>query len=184
MEHAINGSLEVTELDAYNALYLLLRYEADLDAVWTNRLGQQLSAALLLDNAWDHYVVPRSAEEEFADHSYLHLVELLLAYNRRLDAEAKRDPNDLKLRLLAVELEREEYGGYEASEALCHYVDSLGVLMAEPDVTWTSEEEARVRAWLRDVEAVRLAGIDDVPVRHLTHLVRGLVRIEENAGRK
>jgi hypothetical protein len=183
MQHAVDGRLGVTELDAYNALALLVRYEADPDAAWTTRLGQRLSTASLLDSTWDHYVLPRSAEQEFGDHSYLHLVEILLAYDRRADAEAPRDPNALKQRLLSVELEREAYGGYEASEALGHYVESLGLLLAEPGVTWTKAERAKVCSWLRDLETVRLAEIDDAPVQHLAHLRRGLAQIHANAAR-
>ena len=137
----------------------------------------------ILESTWDHYIVSRSAEREFADHSYLHLVELLLDYNRRLDVGARRDPNSLKQRLLSVELEREDYGGYDASEALGHYVESLGFLLAEPAVTWTRIEKRKVREWLRDLETVRLIEIDNAPVEHLAHLLPGLVRIEANAAR-
>ena len=165
------------------ALRLLLRYEGDLNTEWTNRLDQPISAAILLDSAWDHYVVPRSAEAEFADHSYLHLVELLLAYNQRLGVKAQRDPNRLKQRLLSVELERKDYGGYEASEALGHYVESLGLLLAEPGVSWTNADKTKVCAWLRDLETARLAEVDAVPVQHLAHLVSGLTQIEANKDR-
>jgi len=156
MQHATDGELATSELDAYNALALLVRYENDPAAEWTNRLGQRLSAAMLLDSTWDHFLIPRSAEQEFDDHSYLHLVEILLAYNRRLEPAAQRNPNQLKQRLLSVELERITYGGYEVSEALGHYVESLGVLLAEPDVTWTKPEQAKLCAWIQDIEANRL----------------------------
>jgi len=183
MQHATHGRLESSELDAYDALALLVRYEDDSNATWTNRLGQRLSVATLLDSSWDHYVAPRSAEQEFADHSYLHLVEILLAYNRRLEPKMQRDPNRLKQRLLSVELEREAYGGYEASEAIGHYVESLGFLLAEPGVSWTKPEQAKVCAWIRDLETVRLTQLGEAPVQHLAHLRRGLAKIEANAAR-
>lgn len=183
VEHADRGRLETTELDAYHALGLLIRYEEDLHAPWTNRLGQKISAADLLDYRWDYYLIARNAEAEFADHSHLHLVEILLAYNARLDRGSRRDPNQLKQRFLLIELERREYGGYEASEALSHYVESLGFLLAEPDVSWTQAEKSRVRAWLRSLERDGLAEIDEVPVQHLAHLLRGLRRVEANANR-
>jgi hypothetical protein len=182
MQHEINGKLDATELDAYNALGLFLDYESDVHATWTNRLGQRLSVATLLDSTWNHYILRRSAEEEFADHSYLHLVELLLAYNRGLDDRARRDPNLLKRRLLSVELERKDYGGYEASEALGHYVESLGTLLAEPGVTFTVAEMMTVRRWLRELETNWLTDIGEVPLEHLTHLRRGLARIEATTG--
>lgn len=108
VEHADRGRLETTELDAYHALGLLIRYEEDLHAPWTNRLGQKISAADLLDYSWDYYLIARNAEAEFADHSHLHLVEILLAYNARLDRGSRRDPNQLKQRFLLIELERRE----------------------------------------------------------------------------
>ena len=174
---------QISELDAYNALALLVRYEDDLRAQWTNRLGQRLNTQLLLDNTWDHYLVPRSADEEFADHSYLHLVEILLAYNSRLGAGERRDPNSLKQRLLSVELERREFGGYDASEALGHYVESLGFLLAESDVAWSKAEKAKVLEWLRELETVRFREIDGVPLQHLSHLLLGLRSVESNAAR-
>ena len=71
----------------------------------------------------------------------------------------------------------------EASEALGHYVESVGFLLADPDILWTTAEKKKVRAWLRDLEAVRLSEIDDVPVQHLAHLLHGLRLIDSNAGR-
>lgn len=183
VRHRRTGRLEAVELDAYNALDLLLRYEPDLQATWRNRQGQRISVAILLESVWAHYVAPRSAREEFADHSYLHLPEVLLVYRRRQNVEVRHDPNALKERLLAVELERQEYGGYDASEALSHYVESLGFLLAEPDISWTKAEKEKVRMWLHDVATVRLTEISDVPLQHLAHLHRGLTRIEANADR-
>lgn len=183
IQHATHGRLEETELDAYNALDLLVRYEKDLHKTWLNRVDQRISAAALLESSWNHYLVPRSAKDEFSDHSYLHLVEILLAYNRRIDADLRHDPNDLKRRLLNVELERREYGGYEASEALGHYVESVGFLLAEPRIIWTESERTKLIAWLRDLEEVRLREIEEAPVQHLAHLLRGLDRIESNADR-
>jgi hypothetical protein len=183
MQHANSGMRETVELDAYNALALLLRYERDVDATWTNRMGQRISTASLLDSTWNNYVVPRRADEEFSDHSYLHLVEVLLAYCERSAANAPRDPNELKRRLLSVELKRKTFGGYEASEALSHYVDSLGFLVADPNVTWTKPEKTQVRAWLGDLETSRQIRINTAPMQHLAHLLRGLERIVAHAER-
>jgi hypothetical protein len=183
VRHATRGVLEEEDLDAYNALALLVRQEPDLGRTWINRAGQRVSAHDLLDRSWDHYLLPRTPEEEFADHSYLHLVEILLAYNSRLGAGERRDPNSLKQRLLSVELERREYGGYDASEALGHYVESLGFLLAESDVAWSKAEKAKVLEWLRELETVRFREIDGVPVQHLSHLLLGLRSVESNAAR-
>jgi hypothetical protein len=183
VRHATRGVFEEADLDAYNALALLVRHEADLGRTWINRAGQRVSAHDLLDSAWDHYLLPRTPEEEFADHSYLHLVGILLAYNHRLGAAERRDPNSLKHRLLSVELERREFGGYAASEALGHYVESIGFLLAEADVAWSRAERAKVLRWLRKLETEWFREIDGVPVQHLSHLLHGMRFVESNAAR-
>lgn len=183
MRHRANGPPETSELDAFNALTLLLRYEADLDRSWTNRLGQRLSTRSLLDAAWDHYLQPRDAEEEFKDHSHLHLVEILLAYNQRLPPGERRDPNALKRRLLEIELVRRDTGEAEVSEVLGHTAESLGLLLSEPAVDWSPAEKAQVRAWLTELETVQLVELDEVPLQHLAHLRRGLFLIDAHADR-
>ncbi|MGH0034163.1 MAG: hypothetical protein ACQGVK_03960 [Myxococcota bacterium] len=178
-EHAAMGGRESSEVDAYTFMRLLLAFEPDPGSVWTNRLGQRLSVELLLDHAWDHYTVGRSAAEESDDHSYLHLVEVLLAYHR--SGRSQRDPDELKRRFLSGELRRTGLGGNEDSEALGHYAESLGLLLAEPDLEWSEDERRRVRGWLEDLETRRLRDVEAVPVQHLSHLVRGLRLVEEHA---
>jgi hypothetical protein len=180
-EYAARGGLETSEADSYTFLGLLVAYEPDRAATWTNRLNQRLSVDSLLRNAWDHYVVHRNAKEEFDDHSYLHLMEILLAYQRT--GELQRDPNEIKQRFLTTELRRTEFGGYEASEALGHYVESLGLLLTEPNIAWSDDEKRQVRDWLDDLETKRLREVEGLPVRHLAHLARGLRLVEENAAR-
>ena len=62
-------------------------------------------------------------------------------------------------------------------------MESLGVLVSDPGVTWTKAEKAKVWAWLQDLETVRLSDISEVPVQHLSHLLRGLRLIEAGAAR-
>jgi hypothetical protein len=180
-QHAAQGRPEISEADSYTFLGMLLAYEPDRAATWTNRLNQRMSVDSLLRNAWDHYAVQRTAREEFDDHSYLHLVEVLLAFHRT--RESQRDPNEIKQRFLSTELRRTEFGGYEASEALGHYVESLGLLLSGPDIAWSDDEKQQVRDWLEDLETNRLREVEGLPVRHLAHLVRGLRLVEENAAR-
>jgi hypothetical protein len=172
------------DLDAYALLRVLLRFEPDLDAAWTNRLGQRLTARLVLDQAWDHYRVDRGAEVEGRDHSYLHLVEVLLAFAERArrDGDA-RDLAPLKERLLDVELRRTRFGPYVASEALGHHVEALGLLLTERDLAWSDAEKRRVRDWLAGLETSGFRPIEDVPLPHLAHLVRGLRTIETHRDR-
>lgn len=83
---AANGRTESVELDSYRFLGTLVSQEADFARARTNGRGQTLSTDLLLRRAWDHYLAERSPAAEVADHSNLHLVELLLAFNRTRSA--------------------------------------------------------------------------------------------------
>jgi hypothetical protein len=176
-----SSSFETTEVDSYTFLRILLEYEPDLGATWSNRLNQRLSVDLLLRNTWARYVSSQSAEAEFEDHSYLHLVELLLAFSRHRDVQL--DSNQVKRRFLSVELGRTEFGGYEPAEALGHYTDSLGFLLGSPEITWSADEKRQVRNWLEDLERNRLREVRGLPIAYLTHLLRGLRTIERNQAR-
>lgn len=183
VQHRENGRLQTTELDAFNSLLLLLRFEHDIDAQWTNALGQNLTTRTLMEATWDHALLPRTAQEEFSDHSNVHLVEVLLGYHRRLPPQERRDLNELKLRLLEIEFTRRDYGPMEPSEAWGHTVEALGLLLAEPDLHWSEIEKADVRHWLSDLELNRMAQIDEVPLPHLAHFWRGLTLIQAHAAR-
>ena len=160
------------ERDAYSFLRLLVARESDYAATWTNHAAQELSVDRLLRSAWQHYREARNAEVETADHSNLHLVEVLLAYRRRATAPLPFDANDVKRRFLETELARPV--AETDDERLVHYVESLGWLLADPDVVWTADDGARARAWLRKLEDERFADLAGVEAAHLTHLLKGL----------
>jgi hypothetical protein len=163
---------EPFETDAYRFLSLLLTHEDDLAETWSNHLGQELSVDLLLDNARGHYLALRDTGAERADHSHLHLVELLLAYDRRRPSRSGAD--EIKRRFLEVELARESFEGEDGSEALAHYVESLGVLLADPRIHWRGDEKRRLTTWLRRLERDRIRELDHLPLQHQSHLLRGL----------
>jgi len=169
------------ETDAYKFLGLLLAHEEDWGKTWRNHLEQPLSVDRLLENARSYYLTNRSTEAEVADHTHLHLVELLLTYDR--GHRSRSDPNDIKRRFLDVELSRESFEGEDGSEALAHYVESLGLLLADPRVSWQPEEARRVLEWLRRLERDRFQELAAVPIEHLAHLLKGLRRIEANGSR-
>ena len=155
------------ERDAYSMLRLLVARETDFAATWENHLGQTLSVDLLLRAAWAAYREPRPADAEHADHSWLHQVEILLAYAARGGAV---DPQQVRDRFLSVELSR----GPEAdAELLGHYAESLGFLAAASSVRWPPESRARAAAWLAGLPA-RFGDLGSADARHLTHLLRGL----------
>jgi hypothetical protein len=172
---------EPGESDAYELLGLLVVREPDPSATWRNHLGQQLSLELLLRNTRDYYLTNRHAAGELADHSHLHLVEILLAWERRRNGA--RDADAIKRRFLEVELEREEFAGDDGNEALAHYVESLGLLIADPDVSWRPDEKRRVTGWLQGLERDRFDDLEPVRLQHLTHLLKGLRLIGEHGTR-
>ena len=167
---------EPVETDAYRFLGLLLAHEADLSDAWTNHLGQVLSTRLLMQNARDYYLSGAGTAHELDDHSNLHLVELLLDYDRRLGGD---DANVIKRRFLAVELERGEFGS-EWCEILGHYVDSLGALVADPRVRWEPAEIEKVRRWLEQLDDERFHDLGPLELQPLSHLLRGLRRIADH----
>jgi hypothetical protein len=171
-----NPGIAEVERDAYSFLRLVVLHEPDYANTWQNHLGQTLSADRLLGRAWSHYLEdPSVPTAEEADHSRLHLIEILLAYHHHGAARgsaAQLDPNALKARFLAIELSRpaEEVD----DESLGHYGESLGLLAADPHVTWEAEDREAVARWLRSLEGERFADLGAVEARHLAHLLRGL----------
>lgn len=183
--YAVAGrSPETIETDAYSLLRLLALREPELTRSWTNHLGQRLSADLLLRQAWDRYLSGPQAPAAGADHSWLHLPEILLSYQRRRAGQpgttgAALDPNGIKARFLAVELAQTRFEAEDWSENLAHYAESLGHLLSDPDVVWKPAERRAVRAWLADLETRRFARLEGLGPDELCHLLRGLRLVAE-----
>jgi hypothetical protein len=169
------------ESDAYKFLGLLVAHQEDPAATWTNHLHQTLSVDLLLRNTRDYYLTNRTTAGELADHSNLHLVEVLLAWDRRRGEPHGADA--IKRRFLEVELARTRFEGEDGSEALAHYVQSLGRLVADPRVSWQPDEKRRVKGWLRKLEREHFQDLEAARLEHLAHLLKGLRLIGENEAR-
>jgi hypothetical protein len=166
------------EADAYHFLALLNAHEPDRNATWKNALGQQLSVALLLDNTRDYYLSSSDTPAEPADHSNLHLVDVLLDASRRQG----QGPDAIKKHFLAVELKRDRFEAADETLLLAHYTESLGLLLADPRTRWSAEERAQVRAWLGRLDA-RFVSLEAEESRRLSHLLRGLRLVREHADR-
>jgi hypothetical protein len=172
---------EAGETDAYQFLALLTAREADPSATWSNGVHQELSLDLLMENTRDYYLGNRDTAGELADHSHLHLVEVLLAYGRRRDGAV--DADAIKRRFLEIELARDGLRGDDGNEVLGHYVESLGVLVADPRVSWTSDEKQQVKRWLRRLERDRFHDLEPIRLQDLTHLLKGLRMIGDHQDR-
>ena len=55
--------------------------------------------------------------------------------------------------------------------------------MEEPRVEWIAAEKRQSIEWLETLEQDRLTVLDDLPLQHLAHLVKGLRAIEANRAR-
>ena len=167
------------EADAYQFLGLLIEHEMDLERIWTNSQGQRLSGALLLDQARRYYLESRDTASEPEDHSNLHLVEVLLASSRRQG----RDPEEIQRHFFEVELQRRDFDPEDEPLLLGHYAESLGHLVADPRVHWSSREKAQARDWLAWLEEGHFRDLEAIEPRHLTHLFLGLRLVDEHRAR-
>ena len=179
---APTGGVASVEADAYSFLRLLAEREEDLSRTWVNRLGQTLSADLLLSQAWDRYLAKSNPDDELADHSNLHLVEVLLAFSRRRASSAmpdtdRRDANEIKRRFLAVELRRTAFASDSWSLHVGHHLESLGRLLDDPRVAWSPDEKRQVKDWLRSLDKAADRDLDGAEV---AHFLKGLRSIEQH----
>ena len=171
-------------VDAYHFLGLLLERERDLGANWTNHLGQTLSTERLLRRTWAFYQQSDAADLEPDDHSMLHLVEILLAFERRhASHDEALDPNEIKRRFLRIELARPSFPPAEETLLLGHYAESLGHLLAHPRVRFGAEERRLVREWLAALDRGPFRELQGVPARHLAHLLAGLRLVAEHGSK-
>ena len=178
MRFGLPGS-EAVETDAYHFLSLLIAHETDLESAWTNSLDQSLSAELLLEHARRYYLASRDSAAEPADHSNLHLVEVLLAASRRRG----QDPEEIQRHFFEMELQRRVFDPGDAALLLGHYAESLGRLLADPRVRWSPLEKEQARAWLGWLEENHFRDLAGVAPRHLTHLLLGLRLAREHQDR-
>lgn len=167
------------EVDAWTLLGLLVTLEPDPSATWTSHLAQHLSANLLLGETRGYYLASRDTPGEPPDHSNLHLVELLLDASRR----GATDPDPIKQHFLAVELSRRQFDPADGTLVIAHYVESLGLLLADARLRWSAAERQQVRDWLGWVEAEPFRDLASVDPPRLTHLLRGLRLIRKNRQR-
>jgi len=173
------AGLAPVEVDAYAFLLLLAAHESDLSRPWQNRMGQRLSAALLLEHARRYYLANGDTPDEPADHSRLHLVEVLLRASRRLG----KDPDELVRHFLRVELQRLEFEPRDATLLLGHHAESLGLLLADERTRFDPDDVRRIRAWLARLETSAFRDVGSVDVRHLAHLLRGLRLVSAHRNR-
>jgi len=172
----------IVETDSYALLGLLIAHESDPTAPWRNHVGQELSVDLLIGHVRDHYLADADRGAELADHTNLHRVALLLAYQRRFPD--RLDPEPIRLHFLAHELALgDPKGTSDGTEVLGHRAESLGLLTANPEIRWSPEERQNVDAWLDALDRGPFHELDGIPLQHLCHLLRGLRLVAASWGR-
>lgn len=160
------GPQRDVELDAYKLLSLLIELEPDPAATWTNRAGQTLDLERLLARVRAHYLASAAPASDPADHSQLHLVELLLAFGRELEP--------IQAHFLSADLAQDAFEPEDASFLLSHTAESLGRLLESPALDWSEAEGRRVTDWLAALERTRFLDVEREELESLCHLARGL----------
>jgi hypothetical protein len=160
------GPQRDVDLDAYKLLSLLIELEPDPAETWTNRAGQTLDLERLLARVRAHYLASAAPSSDPADHSNLHLVELLVAFGLELEP--------IQVHFLSVDLAQDAFEPKDASFLLSHTAESLGRLLESPALDWSEDEGRRVTAWLEALERTRFLEVEREELESLCHLARGL----------
>ncbi len=164
-----NGPARLVEADAYKFVSLLIELEPARARAWLNRTGQPLSLDLLMRHVREHYLASRVNAAAPADHSNLHLVELLAAFGS--------DLAPVQQHLLTVELAQAAFDAKHERDLLAHYAESLGHLLEATGLRWSEDGKRRVRSWLEELEQSRFRDIterDPEALEELSHLAKGL----------
>jgi hypothetical protein len=160
------GPLRDVDLDAYKLLSLLIELEPDPTRTWKNRAGQTLGVELLMARVRAHYLASAAPSSDPADHSQLHLVELLVAFGGELEA--------VQAHFLSADLAQEAFEPKDASFLLSHTAESLGRLLQAPGLGWSEADAQRVTRWLAALERTRFLDVEREELESLCHLARGL----------
>jgi hypothetical protein len=160
------GPVRDVELDAYKFLGLLLALETDRARTWTNRAGQSLSVDALMRGVLAHYLASAAPRVDPADHSNLHLVELLVAWGVDLEA--------VQQHFLAEDLAPRALEPADASLLLSHTAESLGRLLEAPPLGWSDAARGQVTRWLAALEREHFRDVAAEDLESLCHLTVGL----------
>jgi hypothetical protein len=169
------GRVHEVERDAWKLLGLLLEREPDLAAPWTNRAGEPLSVARLLERVRAHYLAGGPPAADPLDHGELHRVELLVAYGRGLE--------EVREHFLARELAQRDHAPRDASFLLAHQAESLGRLLEAGGLAWSADDARRAREWLAWLERERFRDVAREDLESLCHLARGLRAVRAQAAK-
>lgn len=170
----------VVDRDAYAFLDLLIALESDPSRTWTNRLGQRLSLETLVQSIRAAYMSRPALRSEPADHSLLHLAELLVAYE---EATGSGGLPAVRRRFVDSELGADDPDPGFATELLGHRAETLGRLLAADELVWRGRDRRSVRDWLAVLETSGFGDVEEVPLQHLAHLAAGLRSVRRHADR-
>ena len=169
------GKTLLVDSDSFKFLSVLIELEPDPARGWSNRQGQQLSVDGLMRRVRESYLVSRPSAAGPLDHSSLHLVELLVAYGRKVPGY---DFAPIREHLLGVELAQPDLDPKVADTLRAHHAESLGHLLTAPGA-WSAADKERAKQWLRELEEKHFPRAPDA-VEPLSHLGRGLRLVREH----
>jgi len=154
------------ELDAYKFVSLLIELEPDPARRWTNRIGQELSVASLMEQVRGVYLASAAPVTDPPDHSNLHLVELLARFGA--------DLGPVQRHFVATELAQRELAPGDRDFLLSHQAESLGRLLDVAGLAWSADDGLAVRRWLAVLEDERFRDVEAIDAESLCHLAKGL----------
>lgn len=140
------------EMDAFRHLETWLDFvpQVEWGKSWKNFRGKLLTFNMIMTAATESYVNPKTEINGAWHHGDLHLPQLLLKYHTMRGN--KQMSQQIQHAFLKRELSGEikdiwDVNGVRGS-VVFHYVETLGVMLDHPDLTWSAEDMVCVRAWL------------------------------------
>lgn len=164
------------EADAFAFLGALIQFEPDPSRVWRNRVGQSISLDRLMTELRRGYLASEPPDREPDDHSVLHVVPLLVAYEAAFPGAGLEEVRD---HFVARELAVKRGGSGPFDEVQVHRMEALGALVSAEGLAWSEQDYARVSDWLRGL-GPGTETVAETQLNHLTHLTKGLRALRDS----
>ena len=163
------------EQDSYQFLLLLMKLtpNSEWKKTWPGFAEQDLSINVILQE-----IDKAHSQENFHsfEHDVHHFIEVLIPYYRG----SGKDLNQLKQRLLK-QVTKAEIKPNNTS-IVAHQMESLGLLLNAPEITWTPEEQQQVKDWIAKVNRwTAKANLTELFDSEVIHLYRGYDLIQKSS---
>ncbi len=168
------GYPQFVDQDSYQFLLLLMKLtpSSEWKKPWNGFTKQNLSIDHILKKVEEAY---KNDEFYSGEHDVFHFTEVLLTYSQG----SGKDPNQLKKRFL----ERETKKTIKSNNVtkIAHQMESLGLLLNAPEITWTQEEQKQVQDWIAKVNQwTARANLTELFDSEVIHLYKGYTLIQKS----